>query len=190
MAFIQVAPADRGRWTELRCSPSFRYGQTSLLACDSREIVALPDIALDDLQEKGIRFTLIAEEQLRDILSPGSFEYYERLREAHPEHVYFNARLLPLHHVELSFDVPSDLVPAARELLERRGAEEIEVRDDIITMRISDVEPDQEMDLVRVSCHAERRKALAMRDELMEAGLAGFSRETAIYLSRDPDSLE
>ena len=106
MAFIQVSPADRGRWTEFRSSPSFRHVQTSLLARDKREVVALPDIALDDLEEKGIRFTLITEDQLRDILSPGSFEYYERLRKVHPEHLYFNAKLPPIHHVELSFAAP------------------------------------------------------------------------------------
>ncbi len=190
MAFIQVAPADRGRWTELRASPTFRHGQTVLLARDSREVVALPDIALDELEEKGVRFAVIAEESLLDLLAPKSLAYYELLRKEHSELLYFDARLPPLHHVQLSFSVPSHLVQPARELLERLGAREIEVRDDIITLRISTGASDQELDLVQVSCLAEKRKAIAMRDELMEAGLAGFSRETAIYLSRDPDSLD
>lgn len=190
MAFIQVAPADDARWTELRSDPSFRYAQTLLLARDGREVVALPDIALEDLAEKGIRFTVIAEEELPRVLSPGSLEYYERLREAQPEHLYFDARLPPPHHVELSFATPSHLVPAARELLERRGAGEIQVREDAITMTIAGDGTVDEAELVQISCLAERPKALALREELMEAGLAGFSRETAIFISRDPDSLE
>ncbi|GEM_PF-4992942 len=190
MAFIQVASADRKRWDDLRCAPVFRHGQTVLLARDKSEVVALPDIALDELEEKGVHFTVIAEESLPDVLAPKSLAYYEFLRQEHSELLYFDASLPPIHHVQLSFSVPSHLVQAARKLLERLGASEIEVRDDIITLRIATEASDQDMDLVQVSCLAEKRKAIAMRDELMEAGLAGFSRETAIFLSRDPDSLD
>ncbi len=188
MAFIQVASADRERWDALRCALTFRHGQTVLLARDKSEVVALPDFALNELEEKGIRFTVIPEEKLREVLSPKGFRYYEVLRKERPEHLYFNAELPPLHHVEVSFATPSHLVPAARKLLERHGAQGIEVRDDVVTLRIAVDGPEEALDLAQVSCLAEKRKAIAIRDELMETRIAGFSRETAIFLSRDPDS--
>ncbi len=190
MAFIQVACADLERWTDFCAARSFRHGQTVLLARDKSEVVALPDSALTELEEMGIRFTVIAEESLPAILSSKALRYYEFLREEHPELLYFNAELPPLHHVEVSLSVPSHLVPAARGLLERHGAANIQVRDDIVTLRIAAEGPDEAMDLVQLSCLAEKRTAIAMRDELMEARIAGFSRETAIYISRDPDSLD
>lgn len=186
MAFIQIDPADNGKWSELRFARDFRHGQTSLAAAGDGSVIALPDIALDDLDENGIRYSIIEEGSLERVLSPKGFEYYELLKQRHPENLYFDAELPPALHVAMFFSARPALVPAAKQVLERNSADQIRVDDDVILVPIAAGSEDLDAGLLKISCVIPRDKVDAVVEDLSAAGIAGYSRETAVY-TNDPD---
>src|SRR5262249_45937606 len=67
-----------------------------------RPVLALPDPMVCELAARGIAFTAIDEEELRQHLTPRGLAYYRHLRQHHPDHLYFNAPLPPALHVAMS----------------------------------------------------------------------------------------
>jgi hypothetical protein len=66
------------------------YAFTILAGQDRRSVFAVPDPALDDLTERGVRFADIGEAELPGVLTREGLAYYRHLRQARPEWLDFN----------------------------------------------------------------------------------------------------
>lgn len=187
MAFVRIDNGSLPAWSELRFDPSFRFGQTALKAADGGEIVALPDIALDELDDRGIGYELLSEQKTKSELSMRSREYLENLECHHPELIYFDGPLPPLRHVEMFFRTAAPAARAATEILEGFDAKEIRsgFAGEVIGVHDDEEAVDQ---LVTIRCMMPRYGVSKATEALIEAGIAGYSGETAIYTGRDPDA--
>jgi hypothetical protein len=191
MTFVQFTDSDAEReWSQHRLS----LGQPeTVLHGEELPVHAVPEVVLDELQELNIPFRVVQEEELQEVLSEKGYEYFERLRERHPELLHWNATLPPARCIEISLMVPEYLVSRATEVIDRHGGFEIQIGEAGTVIRI---DPRSEENLLEARESAPKVEIKAFLpsesfDELIEelaAGhIAGYDRGSQVVVLRDPD---
>jgi hypothetical protein len=187
MAFV-VLHGEDGYAAWARLSLSLGYAHTALAGRGGRPVLALPDTALDELARRGVPFTALPEAQLPEHLSEGGLAYYRLLREHHPELLDFDAALPRALHVAMSCTVPEPYAEALRQIVQRyQPAEYRTVEVAVARVPATSGEPAEVRPMVRADFTVPRAHRQALVDELIASGVAGTSRETAVYVLSDPD---
>lgn len=187
MAFV-VLQSDEAYAEWMRLSLAMGYGHTRLAGKGGRAVLAVPDIALDELAARQIAYEPLSEAQLPGRLTQQGLDMYRRLRRHRPDHLYFNAPLPAALHVTLACTVAEPYAEAVRQIVQRY--EPVEYRATEVSVHSIPTEPDRAIEvrpMVRIEFVVPRTHHQALVEELLASGAAGSSRETAIYVQSDPD---
>lgn len=191
MSFITILESSQSEWAKLRFSEDFRFACTSLRG-HTETIYSLPAIALDELEQRQISYHEVAEERLSDLLTRQANGILNHMRHQNPDWPE-EVQILPAPgHIEIQFQIDSMFESRIREILLDYSSTDIEVSD-LAPLVIANEDQETHRTDQRDTRHIRACIPAAKFDPLFEylaqAGLAGYSRETIIIRSGNPDHL-
>ena len=167
-----------------------RFGYTAFAARKeaalSDRIYAVSEDTLDELQEEGINYLPLKEGELKELLSEQGLRNFEFMRNTQPENVYFNAKLPPMLHLEASFLLSSRDRYAVQLLLGEYPVENVRFSH-LVGDHFANADAGAAEELLRVSFWIPKKHFADLHQTLAKEKLAGFSQESKIIISSDPD---
>lgn len=160
---------------------SNRLSYTTLKGRDEI-LFSIPPECLTELVSEGFNFEIVDEKELPDLLSEGGLNFFNFARENSPEIIYWNKEPIPALHIEISI---SHLSADRDEILDILRSYDAKVVDTDCKI----IRPVEDAALCGDSITAVILGARfdPLLEELSEKILSAFSRESCVFVLRDPD---
>ncbi len=147
-------------------------------------IFFLSDDLLLELDDTGVKYTEIREDELSDVLTDKAYELFLHWKTNKPEVIYFNEELPPFGFRRVDFYVEMAKKGRAREVFERFEAEVKEERD----THIADLAAGADLSKrVYFSVFVSGSRLSDLLRELADARITAYSRESTAHVHDDAD---
>lgn len=193
MSFIVIAESSQMAWRELSAPGQFPFRLTYISGANNQPVVCLPSIALDELEQRNISYRSIPESAIEQELSTRGLSYFRHMRAEDPTWPETPPALPAMGQMQIEFNMIEYFEQSMRDLLESYGASEVQVNSaSQHLIRIEDLASEGSDDLSasstsHVSALIPSKNFEPLCEALASAGIAGYSRETQIRHSADPD---
>lgn len=184
MVFLKLADDN------LRNLLNARLSSTFLIAKDpASSIVAMPDEATFMLSELRDPYQIVEESQLSGLLTTDGFNYYQTLQRERPEYLYWNAKLPPQNHIEVTFSVPEFRIEEALEILKDFEGEVVSksAPQTFVRLDTQSSEEDEAETVIEVKAFLHSDKFSELLKRLAQAQIAAYESGNRVYITKDPD---